>query len=192
MSTNTTAADIMTTGIEVDDTELDQEVLGELVDGEVLDELHRKASVYDDLVEQEKEVGRLNQEWADKKDEAGEAKKLYEAAVRELRRLIRAQGEHLPLFDGPVENESWRPVLLDDLDITPASLKLLTEGGLSTVGELADWTAGGKSLEDVKGIGNARAESILDALDQFWAANPAADADRYGTETKGADDDAQA
>jgi hypothetical protein len=44
---------------------------------------------------------------------------------------------------------------------------LLVEAGLTTIGGVADWTAG-KPLTDIPGVGPTKAEKIADALEGFW------------------------
>jgi hypothetical protein len=141
----------------------------EEVEEEVLEELKRKSAIYDTLVEQEKKVAELAEDWADRKSEAAAAKGVHDTAVAELRRLIRAQNESNPLFDGPApEPEAWREVRLDTLGFSSAILENLTEANLETIGQIADWTSSGSRLVNIAGVGPAAAEKIEDALEAFW------------------------
>ena len=53
-----------------------------------------------------------------------------------------------------------------------ALLKSLTDVGLNTVGQLADYTKADKPLTDLAGIGPGKAEKIENRLMQFWKDNP--------------------
>lgn len=71
--------------------------------------------------------------------------------------------------DGP-----WKMVQLSTL-FDGSILKSLKEAGLTTVGQLSDFTAADKRLTDLGGIGPGKAESIENRMLQFWADNPNAD-----------------
>lgn len=66
-------------------------------------------------------------------------------------------------------DDVWRAVPIVELEnlAEPIKQKLL-DANLNTVGELADFTASGKLLTDIKGIGDAKAEKIEYALECFW------------------------
>ena len=159
----------------VDDQE-DEEL--EEIEAAELRELVRKSKVYDSLVDQETTTGDLFKEWKEHQATAAEAKKEYDGAVLELRRLIRAQTEDLPLFDGlaekseEAEDNSWRDVELASLDLSAKVLENLDAAELTTIGDLADYSANGGRLTQVSGIGPAAAEKIEDALEGFWANHP--------------------
>lgn len=71
--------------------------------------------------------------------------------------------------DGP-----WKKVPLDEL-FSGAILKSLNEGGIKTVGDLADYTATeNQRITDIAGIGPGKAETIDEVMLKFWAANPQA------------------
>jgi DNA-binding PadR family transcriptional regulator len=153
-------------------TEEDEVIVCEVEESE-LDELSRKAAIYDTLVKQEKEVARLAEEWADAKSEAAAAKGVHDTAVAELRRLIRAQNESNPLFDDPEpEPEEWREVRLDSLDIGEKLLEKVHDAGLETIGAISDWIAKGNRLVNIAGVGPAASEKLEDALEHFWATQP--------------------
>lgn len=75
----------------------------------------------------------------------------------------------LPL---PVEEQADIAVKLStpvaELDLPRGVINALLEAGLSTVGEVGDWTKSGKELTDIKGIGQSKAEKILDACASVW------------------------
>lgn len=117
------------------------------------------------------------------------AKKAHDAAVKLLDELANRGPEALPLFDGnesgngkpadsPAattadaagEDDDWREIEVGVLSDLPESLvNKLMESDLGTIGALADYTASGKLLIDIKGIGQAKVEKIEAALEKFWA-----------------------
>lgn len=68
----------------------------------------------------------------------------------------------------PPDDDSWREIGLEDLSLTESLLTKLYSANLDTVGELADFTASGKQLVDIDGVGPAAAEKIEGAMDRFW------------------------
>lgn len=73
---------------------------------------------------------------------------------------------------GTLKSEGpWRDVPLDTL-FEGAILKSLKKGGLSTMGELADYSASETLLIDLPGVGEAKAQQIEDRMLQFWRDNP--------------------
>lgn len=95
------------------------------------------------------------------------------------------EGEDDDDDDGPSgalkTDRPWRAVQLDTL-FHGAVLKSLKQGGIATVGDLADWTIPAKNgfakqLADIKGIGEKAAEKIEARMLQFWADNPGAGQD---------------
>lgn len=81
--------------------------------------------------------------------------------------------DHVPgtlKADGP-----WAAVNLDTLfDPSKRIRKALSDAGLNTVGQLADYSASERRLGDIKGIGEAAAQEIEDRLLDFYADNPQA------------------
>ena len=159
---------------------VDDQEDGELeeIEAAELRELVRKSKVYDSLLDQETTTGALFKDWKDLQAQAAEAKKEYDGAVLVIRALIRAQTEDLPLFDNLGEkseedaDNSWREVELSSLDLSAKVLENLDAARLTTIGELADYSANGGRLTQVAGIGPAAAEKIEDALEGFWANHP--------------------
>ena len=111
------------------------------------------------------------------KEEASLKKKLYDGAVLRLRRIAREMAEPLPLFEHAKKQaqepdpEAWRDVPLSEAleGISEGTILKLAEADLSTIGDLADYTNGGKVLIDLPGIGEATAEKILNAQADYWA-----------------------
>lgn len=155
-----------------------------------------------EIEQQEIEVGHLEDDWDEAKEEASEAKKLYDKGVEKLRALIRNKPGPGPLFEQPkaetaatpaaetpaqetTENmtkamtpdESWRAVTLAELGLVkPRIVKALTEHTppLDTLGAIADWSAtkGQWWATDIMGIGKVAAEEIAEACAGYWAKNP--------------------
>lgn len=150
-----------------------------------LEELQRKAKVYDSLVAAQAKSQDLKNVYLDSKEEAeaakGQEKKdkaAYDASLEVITAIIRAEEEELPLFPkgGSVAeglaptDDSWRKVPLSDLEISAAILSKLTDAGIETIGALADYTKDGRNqVTDIKGLGPAKATAIDEALDTFWA-----------------------
>jgi hypothetical protein len=105
------------------------------------------------------------------------ARELFEATKQKILDEIDAeQNGALPMFDGR-QGEDWRVVpLTEALAGVPAViLKKLADAELSTVGQLADYTASGKMLIELAGIGSAKAEEVERALENFWERRKEAD-----------------
>lgn len=160
----------------IEDDQEDEEL--EEIEAAKLRDLVRKSKVYDSLLDQETTTGALFKDWKDLQAQASEAKKEYDGAVLVIRALIRAQAEDLPIFDNLGEkseedaDNSWREVELSSLDLSAKVLENLDAARLTTIGELADYSANGGRLTQVAGIGPAAAEKIEDALEGFWANHP--------------------
>lgn len=68
----------------------------------------------------------------------------------------------------PSSPDAWRNDPIDILQLTPALTTKLKEAGLGTVGALADYTSAGKSLKDIKGLGDGATAKIDGALEMYW------------------------
>ena len=85
-----------------------------------------------------------------------------------------------PLFDQPAEvaadtdNDAWRSILIQVTSIPTAICKILNEENqVYTLGQLADVTSQpGSALTDLHKIGQAKADKIEEAMQEYWAANP--------------------
>jgi len=117
------------------------------------------------------------------KQEAAEAKKLYEGLNAKLLRLIRRGPEmqrQLPLGesgegDAPIASDAWRDVPireLADYGVSDSLNDLLRENRLETLGDLDDFWKRGKRLNDIKGIGEEKAAKIADAYADYGVAHP--------------------
>lgn len=163
-------------------------------------ELRRYDEATRELIdEMEQEVRCDEQLWNDAKARAAELKKVYDGKVIKLRQLIQRRRENRgkppekTLFTGvegeivdadfsvvPVSDPAeslWRDYPLDRwtaFGLTAAQVGKLQSGGLSTVGELADYTSPNgsgycKKLTDLKGVGRALSEKVEEATIAFWA-----------------------
>lgn len=128
-------------------------------------------------------------QWTALKEQAAVAKKELDLKLTELRRHAQSRPSYGPLFDGakdaaPAETpadpvaEAWRDATLEDLGITGKVAELLAENDppLTTQGAIGDYTIGHK-LTDIRGIGQAKATQIEDALVAHWAEHDDGDAD---------------
>lgn len=132
-----------------------------------------------EIAEVNRRVDKAWEDWQEAKAVAAERKSIFDDTVTELRATIRSIDTPLPLFDRkpaqPEGENAWREVLLvEALQGVPSSiLAKLAEAGLTTVGQMADFTQS-ERLVDVPGIGQAKAEQIEAALESFWARRAAA------------------
>lgn len=94
------------------------------------------------------------------------------------------------------QDHEWRPDALKDVipEVGSQLLHILDESEIRTMGDLADWTAT-KRLDQIAGIGEAKAKTIEDAVIAYWSrknqARDAADADADGqgeTQSEGDND----
>jgi hypothetical protein len=112
--------------------------------------------------------------WEADKERAALSKKVYEAAVDDLQSVIRSETTLPPLLAGldgaPADGDDWRSVPLSEAlaGVSAGVLAKLAEAGLTTVGEMADYSAAHKELMDVPSIGRAKADAIEEALTCFW------------------------
>lgn len=117
------------------------------------------------------------------------AKKREKEAAEELRDLVGRQQE-LPLSDPPgserqkeligddgevgdeaaqvsgpadASPDAWRSVLITELHLKPATETKLTENDVTTIGQLED-LRGGAGLRSLRGIGQAKADAIEEAV----------------------------
>lgn len=70
------------------------------------------------------------------------------------------------------DDDSWRSTPIVELEILGLSksiIQKLLDAGISTMGELADWSTETRKLEDIKGIGAKAADKISDATIRFYA-----------------------
>jgi hypothetical protein len=64
-----------------------------------------------------------------------------------------------------------RDVPVDDL-FSASVVEKLAGANIDTVGKLADWTASGRLLTDIDGIGEKKADDIQETMVDFWAKFP--------------------
>lgn len=110
------------------------------------------------------------------------AKGRYESAVNELRSLCRAlendknrpllakmewKPDSQPVAAVPTEDEAWKDFEVCNLDIPDGVVKSLHEAEITTMRDLAAYTAE-EPLTSIKGIGPGKATKIEEATVKFW------------------------
>lgn len=177
--------DILVEDEDVEEVEVDAEP-----EPEQSAEPNEETLTLEDLLERieetEREVREREANWNLAKQEVKIRKGALDDAVLRLRELCRAR-EHdaaRPLFsqDGKAkaeapQEEEWRSVAVETLDIPNSTIKKLAEAKITTMGEMADYTAAGNQLVDIAGIGPAKAEQLEDACLAFWRDREVAPAD---------------
>jgi hypothetical protein len=132
------------------------------------------------------------------KEDAKVAKENYEAALDGIRRLIRERhygmdelkrGQKMLPFAAAPEADlkaeinatfrvepparehdaETRAVRLRDLEIADHTADLLMTAGLETLGHLSDWSGPDRDLASIPGITKAKAKSVDEAVEAFWA-----------------------
>ncbi len=76
--------------------------------------------------------------------------------------------------NGHATSENWRGVSLKELGLSEKILACLADAKIETMGALADWSKRNR-ITDVKGIGEAAAETIEEATTKYWREHPPAD-----------------
>lgn len=158
---------------------------GELVPPEAKGDWQEKH--LNEIRELRQRVERRRLEVDSAKERMKNAKGAYDATVDELLRVIdRGPDPQQTLFDNndpkspdaahPDETsgvhpggEEWRNFPVVELDLPEKVRTSLIYAELETVGAIADFTSSGKDLTELKGIGEATAEKVRDALDKVWA-----------------------
>lgn len=80
-----------------------------------------------------------------------------------------------PATAGPVDPNAWRAVPISDLNLLPGLVAILAENPskpIKTIGDLADWSAARRPLTEISKVGEAKAEKIEAAMDEFWRKHP--------------------
>ncbi len=138
-----------------------------------------EAEILAEIVEMNRECSLFESRMVMAKEDAKNATKAWESAVKRLQILIRQQDEPMPLFDRKPEPlkpvEEWRDVDIDVLTnhgLSEAIVEKLRDSSFQAIGSLADWTASDNLLTAIDGIGPKKAEAIESSLEGFWAANP--------------------
>lgn len=145
--------------------------------------LLEKAETLDKIAALAREVETLEQD-TDRAHKAYKSVKAdWEGKAKDLTRLIKKSTEALPLFDRKAEpapavatdpdDDAWRDepaAQLVSFGLSDSIMQALEAADLLTMGDLADWTKDGRRrVEDIPGIGPAKAEALSDALGKFWS-----------------------
>ncbi len=132
-------------------------------------------------------IARLRADWETKDASAKSAKKVFEAAQDELNEFIDRLTQSYPLFDKPTPAETEaeaRPeapasplAAIPLRDVIPygvgeAVVDRLAEHGIRTLAEFTERIATGQPLTKLKGIGEAKAKAITDAVANYLADHP--------------------
>lgn len=139
------------------------------------------------LTDLESECEAAESKWANAKERAKDAKKLYESAVLKLRKAVRDGNKPMPLFDAPKEPEkpaviptgadaaadpnSWRNCTISELNLPGTLDEKLAENGIETIGQLEDKRAAWGGLKSIKGIGQAKVDVIESAVIDWLTLN---------------------
>lgn len=123
------------------------------------------------IEEAEQRVADCESAWESAKSEAKCCKDAFDAAVLRLRNVITSKDDGQQDLPFSEPSEAWRAVHVDTLGLASQTVAALVEANRATIGDLADWTAH-NPLTDLKGIGDAKACAIEDALTEFWSQHP--------------------
>ena len=123
----------------------------------------------------ERRVEDAERAWHSSREQTKELHKAFDTAVAQMRAVIKRRNQPLLPFDAatgeikPAEPEAWRRVPVEELGIKPRTAKALRDGGLETVGAIADFHADDQSLNRIPGLGQAAVDEVADAMERFWA-----------------------
>lgn len=134
----------------------------------------RQLDHYDEIRQMTRVVRQLEEVVVETKKRAKAAKDDYDEAASQLIYLIeRGPDPQGTLFDTRQHAESWRALrIADELDdLSPATIQILEDAGIKTLGGLAEWTEH-HALEEIKGIGPKAAETIAQASAAWFEWNP--------------------
>lgn len=126
----------------------------------------------------EKKVEDAERAWHTSREQTKELHKAFDTAVAQMRAVIKRRNQPLLPFDAatgevkPAEPEAWRRVPVEDLGIKPRTAKALRDGGLETIGAIADFHADDQSLNRIPGLGQGAVDEVADAMERFWRDHP--------------------
>ena len=141
---------------------------------------------YDAILEKERSVRILENDYLELKDQAAEAKKSFDRADKALRDLISRGPDpqrSLPFDEQDKPADAWRAALLAELGLSQKFEELLTGAGVATIGDLEDLRAkiaDGKA-EWPKGIGEARITELENKVVDWLTENR----DKFGEAADG-------
>lgn len=133
----------------------------------------------------EEECKEAESEMKSLKSQYSDAKKAFDGSVASLRTEVSRKPEKLPLFDNKPaapapakatpdkEDDRWKGWKLEDVEDLPGgALDGFERVNLKTLGDLTSWQSRGNRLEDLPGIGPAKAEKISDTLASLHVSKP--------------------
>lgn len=100
---------------------------------------------------------------------AKEAKDAYEAAVAQMRAIIRSDATQMEL-DLDANSDAWRDVGIEELGahgLSAGIIESLGNGGIDTIGSLATHFDNDLLIK-IEGIGSAKVEAIKTSLESFY------------------------
>jgi hypothetical protein len=128
------------------------------------------------IVALNRDVSDARFEWERLHERTKAAKAVLEERQSRLNDYIAEIGREYPLFDGPkapapeVDDDAWRAESIRGLTLSVPLVGKILEAGIETVGALCDYRKDGRGFTDIKGVGDAAATKIEDALEAFFAA----------------------
>lgn len=130
---------------------------------------------YAAIVELNDTIGELAMESAVAADDAKTKKKRYEAAVEKLRTLIAAGPDQQPKLPGMLDVEwtdDWKRLALSELGLPAGIEAAFNKAGIETIGQLFKRIDGENWWEVFAGIGESKADQVVEAFAAFWEAHP--------------------
>lgn len=129
------------------------------------------------IFKQREEITLLSLELAAAAAKHKVAKASYESAVAQMLRIVDDErNPELPFSDPPSAGEqspdAWKSVSLREVrGLGEGELAALAEAGIETIGKMSEYTSQHR-LTDIKGIGDAKAEKIENAMAEYWNEHP--------------------
>ena len=152
-----------------------EDLVGEAVAAKPYSELEQQH--YGEIRRLADELDRLKAKSDEAKEASRAAKKRLNEAMVALREFI-SSGPDTQMklsfdsreLDHSQDSQAWRYEELSALEISDKLIERLREHNPSivTIGDLSDFTGDGHELTEVKGVGQTKAESVTDALAEFW------------------------
>lgn len=132
---------------------------------------------YQEILDKEKHLVPLASKMERTKEQAKTAKSLYDDALADLRHIIGRgpdEQQKLPGMEDADEpaSDAWREFELSDAGIGGGLAKALAEAEFEMLGQVTDYLNAGNNIDDIKGIGLAKAEEYENVMEAFWGDHP--------------------